>query len=157
MNMTVQSLTLETTAPLVLTRRFAARPERVYAAWTDAALLRQWFGPEGLTITRCEADARVGGRWRIEASLPDGRTVGVGGVFKRLEPPSRIVLSWLWDDRPPGAPDMEVDVALSSVGGGTEMVLQHSGFTGEEQRGCHDDGWTAGFRKLAALLEVRHG
>jgi uncharacterized protein YndB with AHSA1/START domain len=144
--------TLQKIEPLVMQRQFAAPPECVYAAWTDASLFRQWFGPPGGTVTRCEMEAVVGGRWRTEMRSPEGQVYGAGGVFKTLEPPTRIVLSWIWDDRPAGAPDMEIDITLKPRGAGTEMTFRQSGFRSDEQRGRHNQGWTPAFDKLAALL-----
>ena len=33
---------------LTLTRRLRARPEKVFAAWTQAGQLMQWFGPPNM-------------------------------------------------------------------------------------------------------------
>jgi len=144
--------TLQKIEPLVMTRQFEAKPERLYAAWTTPALFSQWFGPPGGSVTRCEMDAKIGGRWRAEVRTPDGKEYGASGVFKTLEPPKRIVLSWIWDDRPDGAPDMEIAITLAARGEGTEMTFRQTGFRSEEQRGRHTQGWTPAFEKLAALL-----
>lgn len=146
--------TLQKIEPLVMTRQFAAPPERVYAAWTTPALFSQWFGPPGGAVTRCEMDAKVGGRWRTEMRMPEGQTYGASGEFKVLEPPKRIVLSWVWDDRPAGAPDMEIDITLAAQGAGTAMTFTQTGFRSEEQRGRHTQGWTPAFEKLAAVLSA---
>lgn len=146
------SATLQKIEPLVMHRQFPVAPARVYAAWTDASLFGQWFGPPGGSVTRCEFDATVGGRWRVEMRSAEGATYGAGGVFKRLEPPRRIVLSWIWDDRPAGAPDMEIDITLAAQGAGTAMTFKQTGFRSEEQRGRHTQGWTPAFDKLATLL-----
>lgn len=144
--------TLQKIEPLVMHRRFAAAPARVYAAWTDPTLFARWFGPPGGSVTRCEIDARVGGAWRTEMKNAEGNQYGASGVFQRLEPPKRIVLSWIWDDRPAGAPDMEIDITLTPEGDGTAMTFRQTGFRSEEQRGRHTQGWTPAFDKLAALL-----
>ncbi len=143
---------LQKIEPLVMHRVFGAAPARVYAAWTDATLFGRWFGPPGGSVTRCEIDARVGGGWRTEMTSAEGNRYGASGVFKTLEPPRRIVLSWIWDDRPAGAPDMEIDITLTPRGEGTEMTFRQTGFRNEEQRGRHTQGWTPAFEKLAAVL-----
>ena len=50
---------------LTLKRRLNAAPEKIYAAWTDPAKLVKWFGPEEIETLSAQADARVGGRFRI--------------------------------------------------------------------------------------------
>ena len=44
---------------LTLTRRLRARPEKVYAAWTQAAQLVQWFGPPNMTRATLDAELDV--------------------------------------------------------------------------------------------------
>ena len=46
---------------LVITRIFNAPPPVVFATWTDANQLVQWWGPRGFQIVSCNADVRVGG------------------------------------------------------------------------------------------------
>lgn len=69
-------------------------PERAWAAWTDLALLRRWFGDN------VEADIRVGGRYRAENR--DGDTVYVHeGEYLVLEPPGRLRMSFGVPNAPP--------------------------------------------------------
>ncbi len=67
---------------VVATRRFAAPPEAVYRAHTDAAIIQKWLlGPEGWTMPVCVSEARPGGNIRYEWS--DGKGHGfylTGGV-----------------------------------------------------------------------------
>jgi len=35
---------------------------QVWQAWTDPEQLKQWWGPDNVTITDCEIDLKVGGR-----------------------------------------------------------------------------------------------
>ena len=37
----------------------------VWQAWTDPAMLKQWWGPDNVTIPECDVDLRVGGRFYI--------------------------------------------------------------------------------------------
>ena len=47
---------------LTLKRRLNAPPEKVYAAWTDAAQIVKWFGPDAGPVSRADTDVRTGGR-----------------------------------------------------------------------------------------------
>jgi uncharacterized protein YndB with AHSA1/START domain len=46
---------------LTLARTFAAPAASVYAAWTDGALVRRWWGPNGFVCHRADMDVRPGG------------------------------------------------------------------------------------------------
>jgi uncharacterized protein YndB with AHSA1/START domain len=85
------SLTVERASPttLVVTRRFAAPPERVYAAHTEPALLKRWMGGYGgWEMTVCEADPRPGGAFRYRFEPLDGSAgFEITGTYESLDPP----------------------------------------------------------------------
>ena len=74
-------------------RIFDAPVELVFRAWTEPALLAQWFGPRTFTNPVCEADPRVGGKWRIVMRDTNGvdysAAAGISGG--RSEPASGIL------------------------------------------------------------------
>jgi RNA polymerase sigma factor for flagellar operon FliA len=57
-----------------LRRIIFAPPERVYRAWLDPEVLRQWLAPTGLMVTRVEIDERAGGRYRVWLALASDET-----------------------------------------------------------------------------------
>ena len=57
---------------LEVKRVIKAPRDRVYAAWTDPAQLRTWFGPEGVQTRDLAADVRVGGKYRWDVINPEG-------------------------------------------------------------------------------------
>ena len=77
--------------------RVAARPETVFAFWTDPGRMARWMGRD------IRLDPRPGGELRIDYNGSDI----VSGEFVELDPPTRIVLTWGWeaagDATPPGA------------------------------------------------------
>ena len=81
-------------SPLVINRHFNAPPERVFAAFTDRELTQGWYGPETMTSSRCEVDARVGGAYRVEMHRRDGNVAVVTGVFTQIEAPRKLALTW---------------------------------------------------------------
>jgi uncharacterized protein YndB with AHSA1/START domain len=83
-----------TIEPLILTRHFKAPPERVFAAFTEKALMLGWYGPEGMTVPNCMVDARVGGQFRVEMHRANGSVHIVTGEFKEIVPNERLVFSW---------------------------------------------------------------
>ena len=83
---------------LVMTRTFDAPRELVFDAMTKPDLLRRWlFGPVGWTMTVCNVDLRVGGKYRYEWRKDDGTEMGMGGVYREIVRPSRLVTTELFD------------------------------------------------------------
>ena len=85
---------------VVLTRVFDAPRRMVWDALTKAELIRRWFGPRGWSLAACEVDLRVGGAWRYVLQGPDGSTMGMGGEYREIEPPGRVVYTEAFDDFP---------------------------------------------------------
>ena len=42
-------------------------------------------------------DFREGGAYRFVYTLPDRSVVGIGGVYRTIRPPERLVFSWIID------------------------------------------------------------
>jgi uncharacterized protein YndB with AHSA1/START domain len=76
---------------LHLTRIVGAPRALVFRAWTDPKQVVQWWGPRGFTNPVCEWDARPGGAIRIHMRGPDGTVYPMGGVFKEIVEPERLV------------------------------------------------------------------
>jgi uncharacterized protein YndB with AHSA1/START domain len=56
---------MENIKEFIMERVFDAPPELVWQAWTDPEMLKQWWGPNNVTIPECEVDLRVGGKFYI--------------------------------------------------------------------------------------------
>ena len=89
---------------LSFSRVVDATRERLYAGWTDPALLPQWFAPRPLTTTVEKMDVRPGGAFRATMRTPGGQEFPQSGVFLELVPNERIVFTDAftegWDPRP---------------------------------------------------------
>ena len=66
---------------LVLSRIIDAPREKVFRAWTDAELLKQWFAPKPYTTPFAELDVRAGGSSRVVMRSPEGQDIPNHGVF----------------------------------------------------------------------------
>jgi uncharacterized protein YndB with AHSA1/START domain len=83
---------------IAMTRVFDASRNLVFDAWTKPALVRRWLlGPPGWTMPVCEIDLRVGGAYRFEWLGQDGTRMGMGGVYRDIVIPERIVNTQLFD------------------------------------------------------------
>ncbi len=96
--------TLQVTTPtdreVVLTRVFDAPRHLVFDAFTKPELLKRWFGPRGWSLVVCEVDLRVGGGFRFVLRGPDGREMGMRGVYREIDAPERSVHMESFDDYP---------------------------------------------------------
>ncbi len=89
----------------VIMRTFDAPQAAVYKAWTDPALLSQWWGPEIFSCPVCEMDVRPGGAYRIVMRAPDSGYPVKGdfpirGEFGEISP-DRIVMIHDATEHPP--------------------------------------------------------
>jgi uncharacterized protein YndB with AHSA1/START domain len=84
---------------LVITRTFAAPRTLVFDAMSKPAMVKQWLhGPPGWSLTTCKIDLRVAGKFRYVWSNADGTGMGLGGVYKEVERPERIVNTEKFDE-----------------------------------------------------------
>ena len=96
------SETLKVTTPsdreIVVTRLFDAPRTLVFDCMSKPDLVKRWLlGPPGWTMPVCEIDFRVGGRYRYVWRGPDATEMGMGGVYREIVPPERIVQTELFD------------------------------------------------------------
>ena len=77
---------------IAMTRVFDAPRRLVFDAWTKPELLRRWLGVrEGWTMAVCEVDLRVDGAYRYVWRGPKEEKLGLGGTFREITPPTRLV------------------------------------------------------------------
>jgi uncharacterized protein YndB with AHSA1/START domain len=122
--------TLKVTTPtdreVVLTRVFDAPRHLVFDAFTKPELLTRWFGPRGWSLVVCEVDLKVGGGFRFVLRGPNGKEMGMRGVYREIAPPERSVHMESFDDYPG---ESQVTAVLVEHAGKTTLtatVLYHS-------------------------------
>lgn len=138
---------------LQIKKTIAAPREKVFQAWTDPKALTRWFIPfDDYTTTLAEVDLRVGGKYRIQVKAPDGVVSTVGGVYREVKPPERLVFTWT--SEPGGSCGAQggfetlVTVEFHDRGSSTEIVLTHEGFMDSTERDKHNQGWTGCLNNL---------
>ena len=131
-------------------KRFINAPRaRVYAAWTDPAQLKEWWGPESVRTRNLVADPRVGGEYRWDLTSPEGEEMTVFGEYRELVPGKKIVFTWKWDDDENWKEhNSVVTVELSDRDGGTELRFIHEKLPSEESRDRHNEGWNSVLDRL---------
>ena len=106
---------------LVATRTFNGPARIVFEAWTTPELLKRWWVPKslGMSLLSCEADVRVGGRYRFEFLHPAAPTpVAFFGKYIDVTPHAR--LAWTNEESADGA---VTTVTFEEKGGKTLLVL----------------------------------
>jgi uncharacterized protein YndB with AHSA1/START domain len=142
---------------LVVTRRFAAKPEAIYRAHTDASIVQKWMlGPEGWTMPVCESDVRPGGKIRYEWSDGKGGGFYLTGEFVELSPFDRIVHIERMH-LPDPTPDNRVETLFEKDGTGTLMTMRMTVPNAETRAAMlasgMDHGMEAGYVRLEAMLQ----
>jgi uncharacterized protein YndB with AHSA1/START domain len=84
---------------IAMTRTFDAPRRLVFDAFTRPELIKRWLGVRaGWTMPVCEVDLRVGGKYRYVWRGPKGNDMGMGGVFREIVAPERIVATEKFDE-----------------------------------------------------------
>ncbi len=82
------------TAVVRMERTLHASPDRVFRAFLEPELIRQWITPDDLTVDRVTVDARVGGRLEVLHSRNGVSTGKFEGRFLEIDPPQELVYRW---------------------------------------------------------------
>ena len=152
--------TLQVTTPtereIVLTRAFDAPRRLVFDALTEPELLKRWLlGPPGWSLEVCEIDLRVGGAFRYVWRNADGTDMGMGGIYREIVPPDRIVHTELYDEDWTGGETL-VTTVLTEQDGRTILTTTVRYASGEARdaalRSGMEEGLGASYGRLAELL-----
>lgn len=136
---------------LRLSRTIRAPRARVFAAFTDPALLQRWWGPPGFTLPEVAIYPRPGGRYRFKMVSPDGNVHWLGGVFREVVAPERLVYTWTWEQGDYGGRETVVTLTFLPSGNATEIRIVHEGFPSAEAKDRHNAGWSGCLGRLEEL------
>ena len=143
---------------LMLTRLIDAPREKLYRAWTDPTLLKQWFAPLPYTTPVAELDVRPGGSAFIVMRGPDGKDLPNHGVYLEVVPNQRLVstdaYTKAWE--PSEKPFMTLILTFEDEGGKTRYTARVHHWTvadreAHEKMGFHQ-GWGICADQLTALV-----
>lgn len=133
---------------LTITRRLRASPQKVYAAWTNAENLIQWFAAQAKPgSVEADLDVRVGGHYRISFINQDnGEYHEVGGVYREAVPDARLQFTWAWHSTPER--ESLVTIEFKPDAAGTLMIFRQEQFADQAARDNHERGWNKFFDVL---------
>jgi uncharacterized protein YndB with AHSA1/START domain len=143
---------------LILTRLIDAPREKLYRAWTDPTLLKQWFAPLPYTTPVAELDVRPGGSAFIVMRGPDGKDLPNHGVYLDVVPNQRLVSTdaYVKSWEPSDKPFMTLVLTFEDEGGKTRYTARVRHWTvadreTHEKMGFHQ-GWGICADQLTALV-----
>jgi uncharacterized protein YndB with AHSA1/START domain len=152
----ILKVTTPTEREIAMTRVFDAPRNLVFEAYTKPDLVKRWLGLHaGWSLAICEIDLRIGGAYRFVWRGPDRAEMGMGGVYREVVVPERIVATEKFDQSwYPG--EAVSTLALVEQGGRTTLTLTVR-YESREARDAvlkspMESGVAAGFDKLAELL-----
>jgi uncharacterized protein YndB with AHSA1/START domain len=105
---------------ILMTREFEAPIELVFDVFTKEEHVRNTFPPFGEEMAVCSIDLRVGGEYHYVMVTGEGQEMSFRGTFLEIEPPTRMVQTWLFE----GWPDAEAveTVDFHEIDGVTTMT-----------------------------------
>jgi len=149
--------TSDSSRELVLTRLIDVPREKLYRAWTDPELLKQWFAPLPWTTTRAELDLRPGGSNLIVMRSPEGEEFPNRGIYLEIVENERLVFTDAYTSawEPSAKPFMTAIITFEDEGGRTRYTARALHWTAEDRQahetmGFHE-GWGRCADQLAAL------
>jgi uncharacterized protein YndB with AHSA1/START domain len=143
---------------LVLSRIIDAPREKVYRAWTDPDLLKQWFAPLPFTTPVAELDVRPGGGNLIVMRSAEGVDYPNRGVYLQVVQNECLVFTDAYTSawEPSDKPFMTVVLTFDEEAGRTRYTARVLHWTVEdrvkhEEMGFHE-GWSRCADQLAELV-----
>lgn len=153
MNTTPKMATITTPSDreIEIVREFDAPRDRVFAVYTDPALIPQWWGPRGTTARVDAMDVRPGGSWRFVISGDDGSETAFRGTYREVSPPERIVQTFEWEGMP-GHVSVET-ATFEDLGDRTRVTTTSIFHTNQERDGMLGSGMERGLNETYARLD----
>lgn len=151
------SLTTRGDREIVMSRVFDAPRRLVWDACTKPELVKQWLlGPDGWSMPVCEINLTVGGTYRyVWRNNTTGDEMGMGGVYREIAPPERIVATERFDQ--PWYPGEAVGTLILLERDGKTTLTQIMLYESREARDAiiksgMEKGVAASYTRLATLL-----
>lgn len=149
---------------LVIQRVFDAPREKVYSAWVEPKLLKQWFAPLPWTTPGAALDVRPGGQSQIVMRDPEGKDYPSSGVYLEVVKNHRLVFTdaftsaWEPSEKPFMLAIVTFEDVQTDAGPGTRYTARVRHWTVEdreahEKMGFHE-GWGQCADQLAELLKT---
>lgn len=146
------TVTLPSDLEIRMTRQFRAPKALVFEAHIRPEHLRRWWGPKTSTMTVCEVDARVGGRYRFVCKEADGSEHGFRGEYREIAPPDRLSYTFEYEGMP-GHISTET-ITFAEADGVTTLTSNTAYASMEDRDGMIESGMEQGANESMERLEA---
>jgi uncharacterized protein YndB with AHSA1/START domain len=144
---------------ITMTRVFNAPRSMVFEAMTKPELIKRWLGViGGWKWVVCEVDLKVGGAYRYVWQGPNGEKLAMGGIYREVVRPERIVYTERFDEH--WYPGDALDTTVLEEKNGKTTVTTTIRYESKEARdgvlkSPMEGGVSKGYDKLEELLAAR--
>jgi uncharacterized protein YndB with AHSA1/START domain len=140
------------TRSVIVRKTFTASRRRLFEAWCRPELMAQWFFPAPGWRAEVAAEVRTHGRYRVGMHDPDGGVHVQEGVYREIQPFSRLVFTWTCAEL--GVADSLVTIELVERGDVTELILTHELPDEPTILREHEGGWNGCLATLTRFIET---
>lgn len=139
-----------------ITRQLAHHVEKVFEAWSDPRRLQEWWSASDKTAPGpVELSMRPAGRFRLGMREASGKTHIVGGLYREVKVPRKLVHTWRWETGEYTDHETLVEVDFIELGPNTRIEIYHNGFETDKEHDEHLKGWNGVLDQLGKYLSSR--
>lgn len=131
-------------------RVFPYPVQDIFAAFLDASILKQWFGPKDSVTGDIHIDARQDGDYAIELHV-DTKSLWIKGRYTAIVPNQQLDFTFYYDPDMPDIGKSDVRVVFNQQNDKTEVVLTQVIYKNINPEG-RTKGWESSFDRLETLL-----
>ena len=146
---------LDPETDLTFTRQLPVPPALVWECWTTPKHIRHFFVPRPHSVTHCEIDLRVGGRFDTTFDV-DGNEMKNNGVFLEIVEGRKLVFTDAFSEgwKPTADPFLTAIIEIGDDGKGGTTYTATARHRSSEARQRHEemgffDGWGTVVDQLA--------
>lgn len=156
-----------------ITRTFQASVERVWMAWSNPEMMKQWMGPKDFTCPMAKLDFRIGGKFIFAMKDSKGKLTYSTGIYEQILLHEKIIMTDQFSDKEGNVISAKeagiategeragkwpktcfVTVKFEKLGSEeTRMSLIHEGIPAAACAECNR-GWSESFDKMQKLVEI---
>lgn len=154
---------MEPIKEVVLERVYDAPVTTVWQAWTAPEMLKQWWGPDNVTIPECEVDLKVGGKFYIVMEAGEGMGSYKGTLwpmqaeFTTIEPNAKLAWTaqaWTEGQKEDTTIDQSTEVVFAEENGKTKVTVTAAIYKTGPLAGMAAQGMQAGFTQQLEKLNT---